>query len=418
MLKSNLSLLILCICLSIPFKLPAETPVVVPISNDWINPYLQTGQFETGVTTLTAALADNQAVDEKRFAIGALQFVRAVEKMLQSWQRYGWHGEGLNLMVPLFRIPVPHNPNPDTITYDKLRKTLETFVADLALSEATLSQIKSDTVKLPIKFGLIRLDLDNDGKATQAEALWQIFNHLNFGAHLTKQVVENFVINFDAADVYWLRGYVHLLSTIAELFLAYDKQALFDRAAHLIFSKPDTPYSFLIDSESEYWYDLIPDYVAFIHSVNFPVKDAKHLLSARDHLLTMSALSRQSWALIQKETDNELEWIPNPQQNSVIPNVTISKEMITGWLDFLSEWEALLAGEKLAPFWRGKDRSVGINLKKVLTQAQPFDLVLWIQGTAAAPYLEKGDHLTRPDFWRRLDQLFGGQFVGFAIWFN
>jgi len=43
--------------------------------------------------------------------------------------------------------------------------------------------------------------------------------------------------------------------------------------------------------------------------------------------------------------------------------------------------------------------------------------VLWVQGTAATPYLEKGE-LTRGDTWRRLLDLFHGDFVRYALWFN
>lgn len=35
----------------------------------------------------------------------------------------------------------------------------------------------------------------------------------------------------------------------------------------------------------------------------------------------------------------------------------------------------------------------------------------------AAPYLEKGN-MTRPEVWQQLLQVFRGNFVVFAIWFN
>ena len=47
----------------------------------------------------------------------------------------------------------------------------------------------------------------------------------------------------------------------------------------------------------------------------------------------------------------------------------------------------------------------------------PFDLVLWVQGSAATPYLEKGE-FTRHEVWDRLLRVFEGEFVGFALWFN
>jgi hypothetical protein len=90
--------------------------------------------------------------------------------------------------------------------------------------------------------------------------------------------------------------------------------------------------------------------------------------------------------------------------------------MVDSWLEFVEEAEALLAGKRLVPFWRGKEKR-GINLRRVFTEPRSLDLVLWIQGTAAAPYLEKGP-LTKPAVWQRLQRVFGGEFIGFAIWFN
>jgi hypothetical protein len=77
----------------------------------------------------------------------------------------------------------------------------------------------------------------------------------------------------------------------------------------------------------------------------------------------------------------------------------------------------MLQGKKLIPFWRTTDAGVGVNLRKVFTEPQPFDLVMWIQGIGAAPFLEKGE-LTSPDTWRRWQRVFRGEFIGFAIWFN
>jgi hypothetical protein len=127
-------------------------------------------------------------------------------------------------------------------------------------------------------------------------------------------------------------------------------------------------------------------------------------------------LSRKNWELILAETDNLHEWVPGPNQTSVIPRVQVSAEMIAGWREFLTEAEQILQGKKLIPFWRGEEGQ-GVNLRRVFTEPTTFDLVLWIQGTAAAPYLEKGP-LTEPDTWRRFNEIFNGQFVGFAIWFN
>ena len=90
--------------------------------------------------------------------------------------------------------------------------------------------------------------------------------------------------------------------------------------------------------------------------------------------------------------------------------------MVAGWHDFLNEAEALLLGEKLVPFWRG-DGAKGVNLKRAFDEPRTFDLVLWIQGTAAQPYLEDGQ-LTTKETWVRLQGVFRGEFIGFALWLN
>ena len=91
-------------------------------------------------------------------------------------------------------------------------------------------------------------------------------------------------------------------------------------------------------------------------------------------------------------------------------------EMVKGWLEFLDEAKAILKGEKLIPFWRRGPES-GVNLKRVFTEPRTFDLVLWVQGTAAVPYLENGV-CTSAETWSRFQRIFRGEFIGFALWFN
>jgi hypothetical protein len=138
--------------------------------------------------------------------------------------------------------------------------------------------------------------------------------------------------------------------------------------------------------------------------------------SALAHLQQVTALSRASWKAILAETDDDYEWIPGPKQTGVIPNSKITKEMVAAWLKFLDETDSILAGKTLIPFWRNAP-GMGLNAHRVFMEPTAFDLVLWVQGTAATPYLEKGT-ITAPEFWSMTNQVFRGQFLGFAIWFN
>ncbi len=382
-----------------------------------VEKYLIAGELAKGEAALVAHLKTNPHDDEARFGLGTLQFIRGVERLAQSLYRYGVRNHGN--AIPLLRLPVDKNPNPEPISYAEFRAVFQTLAADLTRAEATLAEIHDTRVKLRLHFGQIRLDLDGDGKASEKETLWRVYAALNRRAGVTSQAAQDFVISFDKADVHWLRGYCHLLLALDEMLLAHDCKELFERAGHVLFSNVESPYDFRKNGRG-IW-DVgsgvdIADLIAFIHLINLPCKEPKRMQAALDHLNEVVAQSRLTWKAIEAESDDDREWIPGPKQTGVIPNVRVSREMIDGWHEFLDEAEAILAGKKLVPHWRiGDGRS--INLHRVFTEPKRFDLVLWIQGTDAEPYLERGK-ATSPDMWRRLQRTFQGQFIGFAIWFN
>jgi hypothetical protein len=140
------------------------------------------------------------------------------------------------------------------------------------------------------------------------------------------------------------------------------------------------------------------------------------MAAAHVHLKSMLTQSRAVWKHALDETDDDHEWIPNANQSSLILNVRVSRQMIDEWHEFLDEADALLGGTKLIPFWRGSEVQ-GVNLRRAFLEPRRFDLVLWVQGTAAAPYIEHGE-LTQRETWSRLQRTFQGNFWGFAIWFN
>ena len=388
-----------------------------------VEQHFQAGTLAAGEMALETLLKKDPRDDQARFALGTLQFVRSVEGLSQSLYRHGFlHGAGQ--FTPLLMlggdVPIPNNPQAAELDYEQARRIVQSFVSGLGTAEATLAKINSDSVKLPLHFGLMRLDFDRDGQAREDETFWKIYARFNRQARVSAEDAKAFVITFDAADVHWLRGYCHLLMALGEINLAHDWHELFERVGHLLFARAKTPYPFLAEhvpgQEQQFSFEGIADLVAFIHLINFPVAEPKRMAAALGHLEAMASLSRRSWDLILKETDDDHEWIPSPKQTGVIPNVRVTQEMIDGWQMFLSEAELILKGEKLVPFWRG-NRVRGVNLRKVFMQPSPFDLVLWVQGTGAAPYLEQGT-LTDRAVWDRLLRVFQGEFIGFAFWFN
>lgn len=380
--------------------------------------YLINGKFQAGETALLAKLKQTPNDDLTRFRVGVLQLMDGTERLMQSLYRYGLRQNTLTSFFPILRLPVPPNSNPQPVTYETTRQILQTLLNDLAKVRSTLDPIQDPTIKLPMRIGLTRMDFNGDGKLDKTESFWNVLTRIT-EIRATEQAAKAFTINFDTGDVAWLRGYCNLLAAIGETVLAYDERQLFDATAHLMFTKPQTPYPFLADGRKVFQYgdnlDLV-DVVAFFHLINFPLLEPQRLTTALQHLQTTLALSRDSWKLIVAEKDNDREWLPNPKQKGVIPNAVVTQAMIDSWISFVGESEDLLAGKKLVPFWRSREIR-GINLNKAFTQPRNLDLVLWVQGTAPAPYLELGKQ-TDANVWQQLLSVFGGRFFGFAAWFN
>lgn len=386
--------------------------------------YLIEGKLTEGEEALLAELTKDPENDEARFSLGAIQFLRGVEHLMQAMHRYGLRGENPwwlpFLGLPGFELPIPSDPKPDTFSYADARQILQDFIDQLQTTEATLAEVKDPDVKLPLRFGLITLDLNRDGIAPEHESLWRIFARLAPRTRVDAEAARKFVISFDRGDVHWLRGYCHLLSAFCEVALAHNWEDLFQRTAHLVFLKPETPYEFLakeqLAKQDRFSRNNILDLIAFVHLINFELSEPNRMLRALEHLEATFAQSRESWDHILAEKDDDHEWIPNPNQTGVIPNLRVTKQVVNGWMSFLDEAEAIFAGKKLIPFWRGDDKR-GVNFRRVFTEPRRFDLVLWVQGTDAVPYLEEGPR-TQPTFWWRLWQLFQGRFLTFAVWFN
>jgi hypothetical protein len=377
-------------------------------------PLLVAGKWSEAEKQLAGAVAADPKDDDARFALGTVQALQAFEGVVQGLYRYGLDPEWRS-NLPFVRLPIPENPNPTPITNEDFRKLVSDFSAQLAKAEKTLAPIKSAEVKLPLAIGSYRIDVDGDGTADESESFWGIFSAVA-GAPIAEEDAKAFVIAFDAGDVHWLRGYCNLLQALCDFFLAHDTQKLHDHTAQFFFPTAKVKYPVVLAKDDDWW-DSIADAIAFIHMIQLPVSDAERMKSSHAHLLEVVAQSRLSWTAIKAETDDDREWIPNSnQKNAAIPGVTISREMIGEWHAVLDESEAILQGKKLVPYWRpGDDRD--LNLKRVFFEPQTFDLVLWVQGSAAVPYLEKGT-ATSPAMWNRVQRVFGGRFGMFAVWFN
>ena len=373
---------------------------------------LSSGKFDEGIAALEARLKEQPKDDAARLGLGVTQFVSAVQRLGQKLAVYGPRPRFAFAGGPVIaEVPAPAEP----LTYPVLRKINQEWLDDLARIEATLAKITSEEFKLPLHVGRVKLNLGT--AETRSLTLLPILQQFRLGGAGREA---DFVIAFDRADVDWLRGYCHLLSALSEIMLAYDGQGLFDVVAHRFFQHAKVPHEFLLEPNRTpqggwFQFEEVADAIAFIHMLRFPLVEPKRMEAALAHVEQTLSLSRQMWKRIQAETDNDHEWIPGPKQKGAI-NIPVTQEIVDNWLRALDEAEQIVQGKKLLPFWRGKPTR-GVNLRKVFLEPRRLDIVLWIQGTDATPYLEEGE-LTQPDTWQQINRAFGGQFLGFEFWFN
>lgn len=382
--------------------------------------HFEAGTLAEGDAALAARLAANGGDDEARFGLGMIRFGRALEKFAQHQYRYGLQPAGERL-VPFLRLPVPPNPNAERLTYEAQRAAFQALIDDFAGVEATLAAMGPGDAKITLDLENIRFSLTGAGGAEQAVPLLELLRAAaSMGEPDPGAAAVPFEAAFDRADAIWLRGYSRLLSAMLEFTLAYDWSETFTKTAGVFY--PNLRADGIVDESgldglvgADGSAGFFADIIAMIHEVRWPVADPARMVRARDNLKQVIALSRENWRAILAEKDDDREWVPSPVQTSdVFPTMQVTQERVDAWHAALNEFEAVLDGRLLVPHWRMEK---GINLRRVFEEPRPFDLVLWMTGHAAVPYLENGPVMSSQS-WALWQQVFQGNFFMFAVYFN
>jgi hypothetical protein len=401
--------------LSVAVLLSGTSLATAEPAADALATHLYAGTLNDGKDAL-AALPDDAG---KISAQGILAFVAAIEKLGQGLHRHGLetHPGGMMMQLPVVRMPVPPNPSPEPITYEKWRGILETLLADLTAADALLAGGAKGDPKLPLDLLKIRLDLDADGKTSDAESLGGIMSAVT-RQPLQEGAAPKMEFAFDKADVLWLRGYIHFLTAALQFGLAMDFEDSFNATGHAWFPRSGLPFAEALLKPTApgmgFVDNSIGDALAFVHMMNWRVDDPARLSDARSRLAAMAGLSRESWAAARAESDDDREWLPNAKQKAAFAGLAVEDVTIDSWLEVMAEFEAILDGKKLMPHWRFDQ---GMNVKRLFEETKQMDLVLIIAGVGAVPYLEDGPISTNAD-WNRLTGAFRGSFLNYAIWFN
>jgi len=382
---------------------------------------LESGHLATGEKDMSARLATDPSDNEARFGLGMIRFAEAIENFGQRQYRYGLRAPTI-ARVPVMRLPVPLNPTPEELTYEKQRETLEALLDDLAKVDATLAPMTASETKIVVDLNAVQFDFRGDGKPDSTETLGSILATLRSpGVRPSPNEPGPFEVKFDNSDSSWLRGYCHLLSASLEFVLAYDWRSTFDRTAGLFYPRVAPPPfganpRFASSREGSFVdYGHFADVIVLIHEIRWPLLEPSRLRAAHGHLKQVVAMSRASWKSILAETTDDREWIPGPQQrNGVVTSMPVTQAQVDGWLGALDDFDAVLDGTRLIPHWRFSE---GFNFKRVFFEPRDFDLVLWAAGYSALPYLEEGPTVSLSD-WYQWNRAFNGNFLGYALWFN
>jgi hypothetical protein len=383
----------------------------------------------TSVAARDSALAELDAAKSNdplaAYVAGSVQFFVALEKLGAGLHRHGFESPR-SFMLPLMRLPVPDNPNPEPLTYEGFRQILSDFHDGMARANATLALVPAGAdIGIEVDLGKLGIDLNEDGNITPDESAAAIMAALASGGMAPPDAAQQtLVFRFDRADGYWLQGYANFLMAQADFWLAHDFRLAFDQTFQMLFPHAKLPMQETLvpldDGNSSMFGSewRIADFVSFVHLINWQVVEPERRKAARAELLEMIRLSREDWKAIRAEKDNDREWLPGPQQGGAnqLTRLDVTENEVQAWHATLAMAEDLLEGRRLLPHFRFADK--GINMKRFFEEPQTFDLVLSITGPGVVPYLEKGQILASEEWWAIQGQFSRTGFMTFALWSN
>lgn len=366
---------------------------------------------KSGLSGANEWLQGQPKSEENKFLLGGVKALSAIEYILQV--RYNNYSGELPI-IPGGRANL--SPNPDAV-FDPafIEVAMKGALKNLKQAEIVLASVVGKEFSVEVNLVDLWFDINANGKRDAGEDLVAQLSELPGFARGDKG--KSTIVRFDSADAYWLAAYVQALSGSAELVLALDPtsaiKTIIDGRALMEEKGAITPDPFLRDVNI---IDSIAVYITALRGV----PDKKRTRAALKHFKSMISYNQGFWRLVMQETDNKAEWLPNPSQTSAF-GIAVDLETANAWQTVLKEISDVLEGRALIPHWRVTSRDatqgVGINIKKLMNDPSDFDIILMIQGTSIAPYLEQGK-IANMRVWRDFSRLTDGQGILFSLWFN
>ncbi len=366
------------------------------------------GQWGSAEQQLRRRLEDRPVDDNARFALALTQIIRTFERASQfHWEHGAKFGQASFLLPANFKA----NPEPNRISYQSWRRELAALHRDLAVAEATLEGVRDKEVKVGIPLAKLQWDLDGDG---QPQSWFPRAGELSEPLKAITRDNAEMLVTFDYADVLWFRGYCHVLMGAVDVFLSFDTELLFEAFAHNGYESPR------LSAKSQGQTEDARQQAAWASIMNMKLAEPDRWRLARGHFVKVTELSLAMWDAAELETDDDHEWLPNSQQQGAL-RIHVDAEMITAWRAAMREAQAVLQGRKLLRFWafsgQNADEPRGINFQKLLDN--PPEQVPLFRWALYGPkeHLAAGD-LYDEKVFGRVNEVFRGNTLGFALWFN
>jgi len=372
-----------------------------------LDAYLTSGKLQEGITAFAKPTSDAD-----RFSLAVLQSLQGLQQFADGADSLGIKSTLANSGLPFFRV-LPHQTGAkvEQVTPEKVRALFQNLREALTKANATLAKVGDSDFKVQVNLTQAHL-ANKDGVPAMplTESLGKILS-------LQTSDDKDLVINFDSADAMWLKGYTHVLLGLLDIVMAYDWKPVWNQSAHVLFTSPSPlpPIAKYTVTNQGSQFSEWADIIAAVHEMRLEVADSDGLKKAVTEFRAAIGCSKTCWKRVLAETDDDHEWLPSPSQTGPRGS-KITQEQIDGWMTVLNEVDSILTGKKLLPHWRIIN-GMGINVAKLVQSPPKLDLVLMIQGSAFAPFIEGGD-VSDQTRWRTLIAPFGPGFAGFALWSN
>ena len=392
--------------------LTATTAFVTPAFADL------TLSSEIATTGLAATETRLAALPEPKpdelFALAGIRFLSGVEGALQLRWQTGMRADWSEL--PLLRLPIPENPAARPFAATDIVTLFDRADARMADARAALTALGDQDFALEIRLSDLWFDINSNGTREQGEEMAAIagLTLAGMGRFISDQPFDP-VVRFDTADAAWLSAYTQFLSAFATTALAFDPAPVVERviasAAAMQALWGTTPPPNAMDM----MFGRQVDRAAMILLALAEPPDPALALKAHGHLLAMIADNRRFWKLVEAETDNAMEWVPNDAQVSAL-GLPMPPGTGKRWQAVLADAEGMLEGRLLVPHWR-MGAEAGLNLKKIFENPPAIDIITFVQGEGLLPYAEKGTRVTANSWWEFADIVQGDALL-FAVFLN